>query len=1462
MKLNSGREKGTFPITAGRARIVLLASVLLALFLPVRSAVSAVSLTEIARALASDNTVNAQVPAVFRGYSSLGLRREAAAYLERKIHLAEISGEEAAPLFEEIVMNQSRWNDPAGLVAICETGIRNGARTPLLLYSYGTGLRLSGRIADASAIFAQIPKESTYYPYALFAIGQIAAEEGRAETAREVFDRVLESSRERGAEDFLVQRVSRAQAELLMTLGRPEEAAPLFESLPREGRENQIAKIGRAAVDNSAWTGDGGIFPETIAGWPVKKQILLSLLLGGLSRDRGQFAAAIAHFQWAEEKIKSSLASSTPSATETYDPFEPVEFLHRQVERHRSLRYLIASNTSTWDPERIRERILELLVELLFIDHSIDRAHRSMPRLQTGLEVAYLSSSQVEEVIRTIEQVTLGGVEVDRLVEELSRKLDIFQNLAHPIDRYRLLTRLEKSQARIHEIKRRIHERREAAVTGVEAGGGGGVPMSRLLADVGRFLAELDAIQEAASELQAFTEKHFNILRPKEEDADPAQEVFDGIIRKALAIDRVRFDSLLPAVKALEENARIVSWERKIQEISSLRPVVARQIVDALVGQARFLRARKAPDGQQEAWTSLKRAVSYLGGVALSPRDRLENSLQIASFLEEGEERWEPFPGRAAGEKEKAVIAMVLPMLDAVSLSGELREETAYMLVSLKAMTNDPGARSAAEEFLRELPSSPLAGRIAVRMGHEGFLAGRLSDARELYRKAAESPEPAVAYAARYMLGWFRFQSGDAMGAAGELSRQLSAPDFRCGDPSPFEEAVLALAVKAWRESPLKRLHSYPPVREGGCAGRLLLLSLGEEEESRGEAARSALLYEMLAERFAADNEALTYEKKLADVLLQAGKEDQAFGRILQLGEKYGPGSEWADSRTPQVRDKAREEMVAMLKSISERKFDEGVRSGESEAMAAAKTGMERFFAVKEGKETAEDLDLRLKWAIASLKAGDRETGVAILGELAEQRDDPVGERAALLYAETRIAGYERKEDSAKGAEDSAQLLLERFPSEKTAGLAYRAAAAFLSEKEYDRAKRMAEQIEKNKATPRPIRVNAHLIYAEAAIFKDEFAAARGKAELVLGNSSEEVKPEARERARNLFILASLKEIESRTGREDWTGAGRMLEELGKRFPEASEAPQYFLRAFRSYRMGGDREAASKMGLLFLDKYPKRKEALEIAGTVGAYLVEEGEPAKAADLYATVAERFPKSDEGPDFLFLAARLARENGDPEDAAKRFSSYRKRYAKPRWKSVYATISIGFFAWKRGDTKTAIRELEEGIRQVDLGLEKETPKDLFELAGNARIVLGEYWAEQFRKLKLVAPLEKNLAIKDRFFRRSLTQFERAMEESPTEVAINASQMSGDLYLEFGKSILGAQRPKGLKEEESEAFEEALKERARVFFEKALDRYVGALDRLEAEEGPADLATPIRERIENAQRLLAEANVERGGG
>jgi hypothetical protein len=264
---------------------------------------------------------------------------------------------------------------------------------------------------------------------------------------------------------------------------------------------------------------------------------------------------------------------------------------------------------------------------------------------------------------------------------------------------------------------------------------------------------------------------------------------------------------------------------------------------------------------------------------------------------------------------------------------------------------------------------------------------------------------------------------------------------------------------------------------------------------------------------------------------------------------------------------------------------------------------------------------------------------------------------------------------------------------------------------------------------------------------------------------------------------------------------------------------------------------------------------------VGPLFEEKKAFNEAGDLYESVAEKFPKGEGAPQFLFHAARLAEEHGPPEAAEKRFNAYRARYANPRWKWTYATFYLGLAGWRRGETKASIRLMEEGLRIADAGVEEEAPGEFAELAGKVRIAVGENWAEQFRKTRLLVPLDKSLAIKDRFFRRALDAFEKVESEAPLEVALQASLLSGDLLVEYGKAILASQRPKGLKGSDREGYEEALRDRARSFYDRSLDRYAGALDRLEDEEGPADLADPIQKRLEAAQALLEETLTAKEG-
>ncbi|HSG05944.1 MAG TPA: hypothetical protein VLB09_06060, partial [Nitrospiria bacterium] len=77
--------------------------------------------------------------------------------------------------------------------------------------------------------------------------------------------------------------------------------------------------------------------------------------------------------------------------------------------------------------------------------------------------------------------------------------------------------------------------------------------------------------------------------------------------------------------------------------------------------------------------------------------------------------------------------------------------------------------------------------------------------------------------------------------------------------------------------------------------------------------------------------------------------------------------------------------------------------------------------------------------------------------------------------------------------------------------------------------------------------------------------------------------------------------------------------------------------------------------------------------------------------------------------------------------------------------------------------------------------------------------------------------------------------------------------LFVDFGKSILESQRPKGMSGEIRERYEEELRIRARTFFEESQVWYLGALDRLDAEGGPSDMVIDIRLRLEAVQELLS---------
>jgi tetratricopeptide (TPR) repeat protein len=1455
MKSYSGCDAISFPIASGRTCLLLFASALLFSAVTVSGpSHAAVSLAGMARIEATDAPTQDDTLTLFRGYMSLGLLPEAASLLERRVRTGTFPVAAAGALFDALAEAQARFDSPEALIAVCETALRSGVRTPRVLYLYGTGLRRApGHAGEASAVLAQVGPESPNHFLALYALGQIAAERGDRAAAETLFRRVEQGVGESGGDAYLARRAARSRAEILLAAGRGAESGPVFQSLMRVGKE-PLDRIGLAASGDDPVPALERIPAETVAGLPLMERTRFLLLLGGLAREGGRYGIATERLAQAEKELQEAISSAPPFSLEPPDRFGIVESLRIQVQRLQSL-LQGTSPAGSLPEEDVRAEAVELLTGLLFADWTVSRA-AAVTRTEG---VRFLTSDEVRRVLRRIEYVVLDGVEVDRMVEEMSATLDTLQNLGHPIQRYRSLARLEKRQKEIQRIRDRILERRTATESGVESVRDG--DGSLLLRDLGQFIVELGSIRSAAAELREFTRAHFDIFRKKMEPFRETGEPGRQGIRDAYADAGRLTEKLLPPMKTFEERERIATWERRKPQWIALRAKIRRQLADALIGESRRLRQDPGEEAQQKSFAALREVVSLLSGDRLAPEDAADVAVQSGSLLAEGRGRWEEYPGRSAGEGEKEMISRILPLLPAESSSGPRSEESLYLQAALRLAVKDPRAGSVAREFLEKYPSSRLAAEIAVRLGHEALLAGNAAGAVPLYG-VASGGDPEASAVGRYMLAWLRFRSGDAGDAVRELAPVLSDPSYACVDPSPFERAILSLSVRAWKEIPPERLEAYPPVRARTCGGKALLVTLWEADEKEGEASRAAAVGDIASRQFPSEEGAAAIESRTVEALLRAGREREALDRALGLREKYGPGSDWSRSQTPLVRQRTAVEMAAVLRNLSERMFDEGIRSGERSAMSSAAAAMGEYFAWKGGSGSPEDETLQLKWGIALLRSGDRKSGVGILKSLAgKQPGDATGERAALLYAEAMVAGYERKEETAQGAEEASLFLLKEYPSGKAVSIALRASSSLLSDREYGPAKRVAEGVEKNRFATGASVPQARLIQAEAAVFEGDLAKAGAKAAAVMADPASGADPGAAQRARDLYLLSSLKEIDGKISVGDTKGAAAMLDELSLRFPEAPEAPTYLLRAMRLHALGGDPEMATRSGFRFLRDYPRREEAMEVASVVGPLLEERKEFARAGELYDNVALLFPKNDVSRQFLFHAAGLAESHGSPDIAARRFSVYAARYPVPVWMWTYATLYVGLAAGQRGDSKTSLRLLEEGLRKVDAGGNEEFPREVAELAGRAHIAVGENWAEQFRKTRLVVPLEKSLAIKDRFFHLALGDFAKAERGGPLELSLLSSRLSGDLFLEYGKEILGSQRPKGLTGSDREGYEEALKSRARTFFERSVDWYTGALERLEKEGGTPDLAMPLRKQLEVAQALLGSTMAAKEG-
>ncbi len=1421
MSSNSSRD--AIPPDAASARLMRIlralapAALVLRLLSAPASAGASATLPEMARLEAADRLDRIQVERLARWYGTLGLPREAAEFVERRIGAGDLSREEAVPIFEAIVRDASRRGDALSLRAVCDASLRNGNAGAPVILACADGLRLDGRLDAASALLSRIGPRDPSFLEARYAIGQVAVARGDLESALAIF-RDIKRDAAAGRRATLAGRAGLAEADLLVMTGRSPGSIP-------------------AGVPVAA--------PEDRSS---RQRVVEMIRAGDAAVGRGEIAEAVGSFRRSLAEAKTVLSSPLPTDAGTARELAgPPETFRLLLAAHEAAGRVVARNAapgSSPPPEEVRT----LLADLLVLGFVLDRADSSLPLLSSSSRTPYLSPARKDAIFRLIERNTFGGIETGRLLAKSGKSLEVFENIAHPIRRYRSLADLEGRLATMEALAGSAAVSREdlaASLASVEV-----KDIRPALRNLDAYLRDLDAVRAASDETRDLVGRRFDIF-PKGRNPVTDDDAAGVAAREGTAFERAATADLRRFARDLETRARSVARQREEIDFRNLRAVAARRSVEALVSQARLLEEKRPEDWHAQFWRALGDAVAVLAEDVPDRAFRSESAVRIGALAAARLPRWERFPERAPRGPESDLIRNLLPLLDGGVGDGG---DTPWISSLLRWRVGDPGAAAAARAFLARDPTSPMAGPVALRLGHDALRARRSGDARDAYRDASGRGPADVAASARFMLGWLAYEDGDAPRALQDLAAALAVLPAVRSDAAALEADVVSLAVRCWLNAPGERLLAYGPIRERTQAGKRIMAGLAEAEFRRGRMARAAELFSAIATAYPGDGDGLTYEIRSVESLARGGTDREALSRALDLARRIRGVSFPADARRGVSQGGEVTTLARLLRELSGRRFAEGTRSGLAEPMSDAAAGIAEYFELLGSGPREGEAELRLTWAVARLRSGDRAGGLRLLEEIRSGGTPAsVAERAALLHSDVSISGFAGREIPASRAEESIRFLFRHFLGEKATGLGVRAAIAFLDAGDAARAARAAAAVAGSATATAGVRGEATLLHAKALLLAGDLPAARLKAGALLGAAPDKSGLELRTHARDVFVLATRKEAEAKAAAGDRIAAAALLEELAARFPDLPDAADRVLDALTYYRDASDAEASLRTGSAFLRLFPDRIESLDVAAVIGPLLEERGRGAEAARLYARMSDLFPRVDKSRRFLFRAARVAEKEGDGDAAQRWYAAYAGRYREPRWAAADAVLSAAVLSWRRDNSPEAIRAVEKGLRLAESAMGAGVPPELSERVDRARIAVGDYWAGRFRQIPLVDPLDRSLARKQRCFRTALAAYEAASRSGSLDARLEASRSSGDLFVDFGKAILESQRPSGMDTGERELYESALSARSRKYVERALEDYSAALERLKEAGMPASLAEPIRQRVAAASRMLA---------
>ena len=238
----------------------------------------------------------------------------------------------------------------------------------------------------------------------------------------------------------------------------------------------------------------------------------------------------------------------------------------------------------------------------------------------------------------------------------------------------------------------------------------------------------------------------------------------------------------------------------------------------------------------------------------------------------------------------------------------------------------------------------------------------------------------------------------------------------------------------------------------------------------------------------------------------------------------------------------------------------------------------------------------------------------------------------------------------------------------------------------------------------------------------------------------------------------------------------------------------------------------------FRRNFPQSPLQADVTRNLAVAYSESNKPGQAAVEFEQIAQSPKETPEVQrEATLQAADLYDKAGNSAKSRTMLEAFVKHFPQPLNPAMEARNNLSTIAGKAGDFSGRDYWLKD-IIAADRSAGAARSDRSRALAAKATLTLAAPVREEFKSIKLVAPLKKSLAEKRKAMEAALKAYEAAADYQVADVTTAATFESAELYRQLGKDLMSSERPKNLKKDELEQYDVLLEEQAFPFEEKAI--------------------------------------------